>query len=165
MPIRQLSGLGVFAGGASSSKDAAREVLRVFNRGSQAPPGVDALFRKPQPSALRCLPAAATISAFCIAISAAVLLFVTRARRKALAVASTVTRQAGGVTVTLTLVEPSQLDSLPDEWRQVFREAGVTKKDLADPATAQVIADALSEFKEELAEMPALQHGAARHPS
>ena len=54
-----------------------------------------------------------------------------------------------GNDITLILGDASALDKMPKEWQQFFRDAGVKRKDLADPDTANFIAQTLTTAMEE----------------
>ena len=104
-----------------SAETAAKAALRAL-RGSQPQPrGIDALF-KPSSSPWSRDKQGAVLCVLLLGVTV-VLVSARRRRRAGILVSSS----GSGLTVTINLAEPSQLSQLHEEWKKIFREAGVTQ--------------------------------------
>ena len=139
----------------ASAGEAAKAALKALRGATQDPSGIDALFKPPSSPWSRDKQGAV----LCVLLLGVTVILVSARRRYRTGVH--VSSSGSGLTVTINLAEPSQLSQLPEEWKKIFREAGVTQADLQDPRTAQLIAETLTgaECKPHLDEVPALPAG------
>ena len=111
----------------ASAEAAAKAALKALRGGTQEPRGIDALFKQPSSSPWSrleggCRGRGAVLCVLLLGVTV-VLVSARRRRRTGILVSSS----GSGLTVTINLAEPSQLSQLPEEWKQIFREAGVTQ--------------------------------------
>ena len=106
----------------ASAEAAAKAALKALRGGTQEPRGIDALFKQPLSSPWSQDKRGAVLCVLLLGVTV-VLVSARRRRRTGILVSSS----GSGLTVTINLAEPSQLSQLPEEWKQIFREAGVTQ--------------------------------------